>query len=282
MLTAPITIPHNTNMIHYTNDGSNSDTTYPIATTVAKALGILEYIALHQPVHPSIMSKELGLTRANLHRLLATLVRTGYIEKSNSGYQLSLKLFRLGSTVPIKEQLRDLARVHMHELERIARENIYITVLYNDEVIAIEEVKSAHTVILNPDVIYTYPVNTCASGKLLLSHMSNENLDTYVDTLEMIRRTPYTIVDKEEFKRQVRESRERGYAIEILEFGNHLHSIAAPITNRDGEVIATIGISGPSMRLTKERMMDLIEPLKNSAALITEKLIQNHNKAPLW
>ncbi|NCB02126.1 MAG: IclR family transcriptional regulator [Spirochaetia bacterium] len=269
-------------MIHYTNNGSNSDTPYPLATTVVKALGILEYIALHQPIQPVAMTKDLGLTRANLHRLLSTLVRTGYIEKAGGGYQLSLKLYRLGSTVPIKEQLRDLARIHMHELERIARENIYITVLYNDEVVAIEEVKSAHTVILNPDVIYTYPVNTCASGKLLLSHMSHENLDTYVETLEMIRRTPYTIVDKEEFKRQVREAKVKGYAVEYLEFGNHLHSIAAPITNRDGEVIATIGISGPSMRLTKDRMMDLIEPLKNSAALITEKLIQNHNKAPLW
>lgn len=269
-------------MIHYTNSSSHSDTPYPIATTVVKALTILEYIALHQPIQPNVMTKELQLTRANLHRLLSTLVRTGYIEKSASGYQLSLKLFRLGSTVPIKEQLRDLARVHMHELERIARENIYITVLYNDEVIAIEEVKSAHTVILNPDVIYTYPVNTCASGKMLLSHMSDENLNTYVDSLEMVRRTPYTVTDKEEFKRQVKDAREKGYSIELLEFGNHLHSIASPITNREGEVIATIGISGPSMRLTKDRMMDLIEPLKNSAALITEKLIHNHNKAPLW
>ena len=269
-------------MVQYTNSSSNNDTPYPVATTVVKALTIVEYIAHHQPVQPVTMVKDLQLTRANLHRLLATLVRTGYIEKTSNGYQLSLKLFQLGSTVPIKVQLRDLARSHMHDLERIARENIYLTVLYNDQVIAIEEVKSAHTVILNPDVIYTYPVNSCASGKILLSGLSPENLDAYISSLEMVSKTENSVVDKAEFKRQVLEAKKNGYAIELLEFGNHLNSIAAPICDRDGEVIATIGISGPSMRLTESKIMELIEPLKNSAALITEKMINKHNKAPLW
>ncbi|MDC7245462.1 MAG: IclR family transcriptional regulator [Sphaerochaetaceae bacterium] len=269
-------------MVQYTNGSSNNDTPYPIATTVVKALTIIEYIASHQPVQPVKMVRDLQLTRANLHRLLATLVRTGYVEKTSSGYQLSLKLFQLGSTVPVKVQLRELARSHMHDLERIARENIYLTVLYNDQVIAIEEVKSAHTVILNPDVIYTYPVNSCASGKMLISSLSAENLDAYIENLDMIAKTEHTVTDKAEFKRQVLEARENGYAIELLEFGNHLNSIAAPICDREGEVIATIGISGPSMRLTEARIMELIEPLKNSAALITEKLINKHNKAPLW
>lgn len=268
-------------MSHYTNTSSNNDTSYPLATTVMKALTLLEFVAHHQPVQPAVITRELKLTRANVHRLLATLVRTGYLEKVQNGYQLSLKLFQLGSTVPIKEQLRELAREQMHVLERLVRENVYLTVLYNDQVIAIEEVKSVHTVVLNPDIVYTYPVNTCASGKILLSSYTDENLDAYLDSLEMVKRTEFTIMDKDEFRRQIRQAGDRCYSLELLEHGDHLNSVASPIRDRNGDVIAAIGVSGPSMRLTEEKLRECIEPLKTSAALITEKMIQN-NKPLNW
>ncbi|MGE0075769.1 MAG: IclR family transcriptional regulator [Sphaerochaetaceae bacterium] len=262
-------------MFQQINERSNNETSYQLATTVMKAFNLLEFISANQPVQAPTMCKGLGLTRANLHRLLYTLVTLGYIEKSRMGYQLSLKLFQLGSTVPIKEQLRESAKTRMYDLERIANENIYLTVLYHDMVIAIEEVKSSHTVVLNPDVTYTYPVNSCASGKLLLSSLSEHELDRYLDNVIFIQKTPRTVMDKEDFKRLVRESAERGYATEILEFGNHLNSIAAPLYNRDNEVIATIAISGPSMRLTEERMNELIEPLKLMARQISESMSYN-------
>jgi len=266
-------------MFHQINERSNSETPYQLATTVMKAFNLLEFISEHQPVQPSTMCKGLGLTRANLHRLLYTLVCLGYVEKSRLGYQLSLKLFQLGSTVPIKEQLRESAKTRMYDLERIAKENIYLTVLYHDMVIAIEEVKSSHTVVLNPDVTYTYPVNSCASGKLLLSSLSEEELDRYLENVTFIRKTPDTCMDKGHFKDLVKEAREKGYAKEVLEFGSHLNSIAAPLYNRSGEVIATIAISGPSMRLTEDKMDELIEPLKEMARQISESMSYN-NKTP--
>jgi DNA-binding IclR family transcriptional regulator len=167
----------------------------------------------------------------------------------------------------------------MYDLERIAKENIYLTVLYHDMVIAIEEVKSSHTVVLNPDVTYTYPVNTCASGKLLLSGWTDEELDRYLDNVTFIQKTPNTCMDKERFKQLVREAGDKGYATEVLEFGNHLNSIAAPLFNRDGEVIATIAISGPSMRLTEEKMNEFVEPLMMMARQISESMSYN-NKTP--
>ncbi len=66
-----------------------------------------------------------------------------------------------------------------------------------------------------------------------------------------------------------------GFAVELLEFGNHLNSVSAPVYNRSGEIIATVSISGPSMRLTEERIRELIEPLKQAAKQITDKMINN-------
>jgi DNA-binding IclR family transcriptional regulator len=142
-------------------------------------------------------------------------------------------------------------------------------------VIAIEEVKSSHHVVLNPDVTYTYPVNSCASGKVLLSWLSDEALNTYLDSIVFRQKTEHTIVDKQTFIQAVRQAGVNGFAVELLEFGNHLNSVSAPVYNRSGEIIATVSISGPSMRLTEERMRELVEPLKQAARQITDKMINN-------
>lgn len=263
-------------MLQQLNDGSNVETSsYVLATTVIKAFHVLEYIAAHQPVQPSKISKGLNLTRANVHRLLATLVSVGYVEKWDSGYGLTFKLFQLASTVPLNKSLRDVAKSVMNDLEKIAQENIYLNVLSEDVVLAIDEVKSAHHVILNPDVTYTYPVNSCASGKLLLSSLSDAQLNSYIESLVMRKRTDRTIIDKQKFAEAVHAVREKGYSTEILEFSDDLNSVAAPVYDCSGKVIATISISGPSMRLTEARIMDLVEPLKAAAKSVTEKVAEN-------
>ncbi len=258
------------------NIGSNNETSsYVLASTVIKAFQVLEFIAAHQPVQPAAVSKGLNLTRANVHRLLATLISIGYVEKMRSGYGLTFKLFQLGSTVPLNKSLRDVAKLVMNDLEQIAHENIYLNVLSEDVVIAIDEVKSPHHVILNPDVTYTYPVNSCASGKLLVGSMTDEQLDAYLASIDMKKRTERSITDRATFREEVQAARIKGYSTEILEFSPDLNSVAAPIHDQAGRVIATISISGPSMRLTESRIMDLVEDLMQAAEEITAKVAEH-------
>ena len=271
-------------MLQKLNSGSNNETSsYVLSTTVMKAFHILEFISAHQPVQPADICRGLDLNRASVHRLLATLASAGYVERwDQGGYGLTFKLFQLASTVPLNKSLRDVAKKEMQEMERIAHENIYLNVLSEDVVIAIDEVKSSHHVILNPDVTFTYPVNACASGKLLLSSLQKEGLQEYVRKLHMRQLTDRTIVDKHLFVESVEAAAQQGYATEILEFSGDLNSVAAPIKDGKGQVIATISVSGPSMRLTEARIMvDLISPLMRSADRITKKLQENTRAAYL-
>ncbi len=259
-------------MFQQINERSNSETTYQVATTVLKAFNLLEYIASHQPIHPPALCKALGLTRANLHRLLFTLSTLGYIEKTAEGYQLSLKLFHLGSRVPLTEQLKEAAKVQMVELQKVAQENISLTTLYQDTVISIEEVQSSHTVVLNPQATTSYPVNACSSGKLLLSTFEENELKRYMHQVQFVQKTEKTIMDKKEFAQHITMAAQNGYALDIHEFDNHLSSVAAPIVNRQQKVIAAIVISGPSMRLSEKRLNELIPPLKQAADTISRRM----------
>jgi len=248
---------------------------YVLATTVLKAFQMLEYIGNNQPVLPTAIVKALGFSRANVHRLLATFQEVGYVEKVGDGYGLTFKLFKLGSTVPLSRNLRDVAKPVMIELMKVAEENIYLNVLVENMVIAIDEVKSSHHLTLNPDVTYTYPVHTCASGKLLLSGFSQEKREEFIAELPMNPRSNATIIDRGQFLTEVEAAGSRGLAYEIKEFSDDLNSMAAPIFNYRGQVVATISISGPAMRLTEERLNSLRSPLKDAAARISERLGQS-------
>ncbi|MFP4617415.1 MAG: IclR family transcriptional regulator [Spirochaetaceae bacterium] len=257
------------------NNGSNSEKKgYVPATTVMKAFSMLEFIGNNQPVQPAQIVKALGFSRANVHRLLATFQNLGYVEKDNRGYGLTFKLFKLGSSVPLSRNLRDVAKPIMIELMRRAEENIYLTVLVEDMVIAIDEVKSSHHLTLNPDVTYSYPIHTCASGKIFLAALPEEQRKAAAESLTYRRRAERTITNSETFLEAVRETERKGYATEIMEFSEDLNSVAAPIYDYRRKVVATISISGPAMRLTEERMEALVDPLLETAGRISRRLGQ--------
>lgn len=260
-------------MLQDINSSSNSEKkSYVLSTTVLKAFSVLEYIGYHQPVQPAALIEALGFSRANIYRILATFMEIGYVEKGPEGYSLTFKLFKLGSTVPLSRNLRDVAKPVMLELMKKAEENIYLNVLTEDMVVAIDEVKSSHHLILNPDVTYTYPVHTCASGKVLLAFFPEEQCRKIVERIAMEPRSEHTITDREDFRRALNKAREGGYAMEIQEFSDDLNSMAAPILDYRRYPVATISISGPCMRLTEERMEVLIPALKEAAAQISMRL----------
>ena len=223
---------------------NNEKKGYVLATTVLKAFHMLEFIGNNQPVQPAQIVRALGFSRANVHRLLATFQSLGYVDKEDGGYGLTFKLFKLGSSVPLSRDLRDVAKPVMIELMRKAEENIYLTVLVEDMVIAIDEVKSSHHLVLNPDVTYSYPIYACASGKIFLSALSPEEREEVARKLDYNRIAERTIGDPETLLNAVEETKRNGFATEIMEFSDDLNSVAAPIIDYRGKIVATISISG--------------------------------------
>lgn len=258
----------------YSNVRSNNSTSsYTPATTVLKAFRILEFISERQPVKPSVIGEKLGFSRTNVHRLLTTLKEIGYVEKDGAqGYRLTFRVFKLGSRVPLSQDLREIAKPIMIELLAIANENVYLTVRYGNMINAIEEIKSNNPLSLNPDVTYNYPIYACASGKNFLAYLDEDERDALLADVEFLPRTPHTIRDRKTLERHLEDARARGYATELNEFSDDLNSYAAPIFDYRGRIVANLSISGPSLRATEERLNHLSGPLVEAAARISEHL----------
>jgi IclR family transcriptional regulator, KDG regulon repressor len=261
-------------VLQHTNSGSNNSTLpYKPTTTVLKAFGVLEFISNNQPVKPAVIARRLNLTRTNVHRLLSTLIEIGYVTRDeNHGYRLTFKVFKLGSRVPLSQDLREVAKPVMEQLMRLANENVYLTVLYGHIVIGIEEVKGNNPLSLNPDVTYSYPIHTCASGKCFLAHMDTGRRDDLLRETGLARRTEYTITEQARMEDELTRVRRQGYATELREFSDDLNSYAAPIFDYRGQVVATISISGPAVRASRERLDSLAGNLIEASQAISLKL----------
>jgi len=261
-------------VLQHTNDGSNNSTPkYSPSTTVQKAFRILEFLSIHQPVKPSFIAEKLKLTRTNVHRLLATLIEIGYVTKDeNRGYRLTFSVFKLGSRVPMSQDLKEIAKPLMIELGRIANENVYLTVLYGRMVIAIEEVRSHHHLSMNPDITYTYPIHTCASGKNFLAYLPEEEAAQILSQGVLEKRTENTFTTVEAMQEELKTTRERGFATEIREFSDDLNSYSAPIFDYQGKVVANMSISGPSIRATPEKLDNLVGVLLEKTRSISQQL----------
>lgn len=261
-------------MLQHTNSGSYSNTSaYKPTTTVLKAFHVLEFISTNQPVKPAEIAARLGLTRTNVHRLLTTLMDVGYVTRDEKrGYRLTFKVFKLGSRVPLSQDLREIAKPLMVSLGRVVNENVYLTVLYGHMVIAIEEVKSNNPLSLNPDVTYSYPIHTCASGKNFLAWMDPEDRTRLLQDFDLEQRTPWTITSIQEIDAELTRTREQGYATEIMEFSDDLNSYSAPIFDYRGKIVANISVSGPAQRANREKLEGHLDKLLETARSISLQL----------
>ncbi|MBC9731578.1 IclR family transcriptional regulator, partial [Streptomyces sp. TRM68367] len=116
------------------------------------------------------------------------------------------------------------------------------------------------------------PLHATSSGKILLAYLPAEERAALIAEVGLKKVTPHTITAKTKLEKNLAAVREAGYAWarEELELG--LHAMAAPIHNRDGNVTAALSASGPSYRLTEERLHELAPRLLKGAEEIGHRM----------
>ncbi len=246
---------------------------YSPAKTVQKAFSLLELLAEKQPAKPAELAKQLNLPRSNLYRLLATLIKMGYVEETpDARYLLSFKVFILGNTVRGMNQLSILARPYMARLAEISEENVNLAILYENRVLYIDKIESKHYLKLDQPIGKTHPLHSTALGKVLLSGLDDPNLEVFLRSDNLISFTRNTITDPQVLAGVVRNVRRQGYAMDFEEHILGIHCLAAPIMDHTNHMIAAISISGPTIRLTKKKVEELKIPLIENALEISKKM----------
>lgn len=244
--------------------------------SVSHALDLLEQF--HDEVDElgvTELSKRLKLHKNNVFRLLATLESRGYIEqnKVTENYRLGLKTLELGQTFVRQMGLLRQSRPVLEALVRECNETSYVAILKDFHIIYLDVVETDLTVRVVPRVGSRLPAYCTAAGKVQIAYMSEEDLEQYLPTKDIKAMTPNTIIDRDQLKKQLRRVVEDGYAIDDEELDVGVRCVSAPIRDDTRRIIGAVSISGPSMRLSLERIDKELVPLaKRAAEEISAKL----------
>jgi DNA-binding IclR family transcriptional regulator len=246
---------------------------YSTAKTVQKAFNLLEFLGEKQPARPSELVQQLKLTRSNVHRLLSTLERIGYVEKSDdSRYRLSFKVFMLGSNIVKGNRLSNVAHPFMFRLAESTQENVNLAIMYEQKVLYIKKIESPHYLKLDQPIGKTDPLHCTALGKVLLSGLTDEELESFCRSSKLSSYTKNTITDPKTLIEVIQDVRKKGYAIDLQEVLEGVHCISAPVRDHTSKVIAAVSISSPAFRLTKEKLNKMKVPLIETCSEISKKM----------
>ena len=249
---------------------------------VARAIGILKVFENSTATLTAAqIAARLRLNRSTVHRLLSILETEGFVARESSAsadgrhsaYRLGPALISLGGTALRQINIRSIALPHLRSLAQTSGETVDLEILIGREVMIIEEVQGEHVlrVGVGDNIGGRYPAHTTSTGKILLTTLNDDDLKGFLaGKLDAL--TPNTITDKQLLRDQIDLIRRQGWASawEELEIG--LMAVGAPIRDRDGDVIAAISVSGPTVRINKSHIRELAPLVIDCAKNISRNL----------
>ena len=242
--------------------------------SVERTLDILEFLGRSEDeLGVSEIGDATGLSAGTVHRLLSTLGSRGYVHRNKETRRYGLGLKSLSMAITARERLGPLALPFLEELAEVSRETANLAILEQNSVMYIEQA-APKTRMLR---IFTEPGNrvplhSCGTGKVLLAYQPPRLLEFVIGRAGLSRYTATTITDPSQLREELRRIRRQGYAIDYGEQEDGVRCLAAPIFGPDGEIFASISLSGPASRLESRRVEDLVSHIKRIAADLSEAL----------
>jgi len=231
------------------------------------------------------LSARIKLPKGTTHRLLSSLSYFGYVRQDSKtrNYFLGFKLVELGNLLLSQLDLRREAEPFLRDLAERIKETVHMVFLDRGEIVYIDKVELDH----NPSGLrmasrigLRNPAHSSAVGKVLLSHLPEEELNGLIKEKGLPKRTENTITDFIQLKEHLKAVRTQGYAVDDEENEKGIRCVAAPIYNEVGRAVAAVSISGPAFQITKKMIQEILKKeVMETALKISQRLGFSGNKA---
>lgn len=238
--------------------------------TLAKGLKVIEAFDGNDHLTISSAAKLAAISRPTARRVLITLVNLGYAQMLDNRFYLTPKVLSLGYSYMTARDSWEITTTLLRELSKQTNESSSIAKLVGEEIVYIGRVPANKIMNISLNIGTHLPAYATSMGKLLLAQKSEKELQAFFATAKLEALTPNTTYKEEDLRNEFKEIRKNGWAIseDQLEIG--LMSIAAPIYNMRGEVIAAINCSTNSSQTTRKEVEDnYLSPLLETADLIS-------------
>jgi IclR family pca regulon transcriptional regulator len=224
-----------------------------LSSSLVRGLAILRAFSPDRPVLGiSELASLLSMRTATVHRYVRTLEYLGYLsqDEATRRYRLAARVVDLGFATLNSMSLREVAAPSLKALSEKFAQTVNLAVLDDLEVIYVDRVVAPMALNLQLHVGSRLPAYCTSLGKALLAFLPSDELARRVDRVDFVRRGPNAVRSKRALMRQLREVRERGFAVNNEELDYGLRSIAAPVRNESGVVVAALNLAVHASRFT--------------------------------
>jgi sugar lactone lactonase YvrE/DNA-binding IclR family transcriptional regulator len=238
---------------------------------LGKAMSVLNLVADGpRPFNFAGLLKSSGLPKATLHRILSALGQYGLlrVDESDRTYRLGFRVFELAHKVWADFDLRSAAETELARLWQQTGETVQLGVASNDHIVLIDQRESMHQLKFTTEMGKHHAIHTTAIGKAIFAFMHPVEQTVLLLRLPLEAATTRSISDRRTLESQLQLTRTRGYALEIEENTEGASAVAAPILDPTGKPLGAIALSGPTIRLSEERLHELGAELIASARRI--------------
>ena len=237
----------------------------------------LSVIAAFGPAAPertlSDVARATGLTRAAARRFLLTLVDLGFVRQDGKLFRLTPKVLSLGYAFLSSLSLPAVAEPHLEWLAHEVGDSSSLSVLDGADIVYVARVPTSRIMTVTINVGTRFPAYATSMGRVLLAGLDDDALEDHLAGLRIEAFTERTVRTADEVRARVQEARRHGYAMVDQELDYGLRSLAAPVRDRTGTVVAAVNVSSHVSRVTRERARrELLPPLKQAASGIETDL----------
>lgn len=244
--------------------------------SVAKVLDILEHVAAaKQPVSVSDLARGTGFNVSTAFRLVQTLVARGYVEQQDGQrcYVLGTRIYQLASTYLQGNDLATMARPQLEALRDEVGETVYLVIFSQGEIVQLCKADGPHVVSASIRSAEREPAYCTATGKVLLSGLSEEAFDAYLTGVKLTPYTAQTITSRAKLEREIASVRAEGFALDLEEYAENLCCLSVPVRDpHSGDIAAAISVAMPKLRFKRSGVPRWRQLLEARAALISQPL----------
>jgi len=208
----------------------------------------------------SEVARSTGLTRATARRFLHTLVELGYVDTADSVFWLTPQVLDLGYSYLSAMPLTDLAQPHLERLSSRLGESSSVAVLDGRDIVYVGRVQVRRIMTIGITIGTRFPAYATSMGRVLLAALPADELDTYLAETDLRALTPHGLADREDLRAELDTVAERGWCVVDQELEPGLRSIAAPVHDRDGSVVAALNVSTHAARYDRKHLRGELVP----------------------
>lgn len=242
--------------------------------SLAKGLAVIRAFGPETPkLTLAEVARATSLTRAGARRVLLTLMAQGYVSIEDRYFRLQPRILELGySYLASQPWWRPSQKI----VERLANEldnPVAAGVVDGDAVTYLVHARPSRFEAFVRSVGTKLPVGISAMGRVILADLPDEALAGRLGGIKLFPLTKATITDHDRLRRAILEARQLGYALIDQELEVGLRSVAVPVRNRTGQVVAAIGVSSSNPGFTATSFVQrFLDPLRDASAEISASL----------